>query len=239
MPLTAIVPVHNEAAVLTEVLQGVARQSLKPDELILVLDACTDGSEVIARRFPAKLLRVDVRNTATAILAGVSDASNEILVLFDGNTIVPSNYVQTLVEESDRTDADLVEWHGGMMLLSKSTLHRFGPFSSLHLWTLEYFLRVEAKGGKVVRLDGPHKRLKRSPLRRNLRYGLDYAELSARYPIAPFFRIGTKSGWLPDFVAFGGAVFGHLLRHRIREALRDLSRALHASDSVLLNRKRL
>ncbi len=222
MGVSAILPIHNEASVLERVLANIDRQSQGPDELILVLDACTDGSEAIARMRTARIVSVNLNNTAAAVLAGIRETTHEILVLFDGNTLVPRDYIVRLLEVQERTQADLVEWHGGMMLFPRSTLGRFGPPSLMYLWTLEYFLRIESQGGQVVHLDGPHERLKRSPLRRNIRYGLDYAELSGRYHIAPLFRIGTKSGFVPDLFATGGAVVGHLRLRRFRRAFRDL-----------------
>ncbi|TLZ43934.1 MAG: glycosyltransferase family 2 protein [Methanobacteriota archaeon] len=226
MGVSAILPIHDEATVLGRVLDAIDRQSWRPDELVCVLDDCRDESEAIVRTRPAKVVRVKVRNTAAALAAGISETSHEILLLFDGNTLVPIDYAARLLEAFETTGADLVEWHGGMMLLPRSTLDRYGPFSRMHLWTLEYFLRVESRGGQVVRLNGPHKRLKRSPLGRNIRYGLDYSALVERYGIAPFFRIGTKSGWIPDLFAAIGTIVGHVKNRRLWRALQALPGAI-------------
>ncbi len=226
--LSGIVPIHDEASVLERVLDSIDRLILPIDELILVFDRCDDGSELIGRGRSQKMLRVDVGNTAEAVQAGCLQASNERFVLFDGNTLVPRDYTQRLVEAHVRTGADVVSWHGGLMLLTGSTLRRFGPFSNLYLWTLEYYLRVEAAGGRVENLRGPFVRLKPSPLGRNLRYGLEYADLSSRFEISPFFRIGNKSGWIQDAVAEMGALIGHLRRGRLRRSIRGLFASLEA-----------
>ncbi len=220
--VSGILPVHNEAAVLREVLDSIARQTRPVDELVVVLDRCTDGSRDIVRGRCDRLVEVDEGNTARAVMAGIGRASSETLVLFDGNTAVPEEFVEGLLRSLDATKADLVEWHGGMMALTKSTLARFGPFSALHLWTLEYFERIRTNQGIVVHLHGPFRRLKPSPLGRNLRYGLDYAELCARYDMPPFFRIGTKSGWLPDAFAAIGVVAGHARRGTLLSSLRRI-----------------
>jgi len=226
--LSGIAPIHNEASVLGRVLDAIDGQTLPLDELILVFDRCDDGSERIGQRRADKFLRVNLGNTAAAIRAGCREATNENLILFDGNTIVPPDYTHRLVEVQDRSGADIVSWHGGLMLLTASVFERFGPLSDLYLWTLEYYLRVEAAGGRVVNLRGPFVRLKPSPLGRNIRYGLEYADLSARFGIPPFFRIGNKSGWIQDSVAEVGALMGHYRRGRVRRSFRDLFASIEA-----------
>lgn len=225
-PVSGVIPVHNEARVLDRVLDAVGDQTRQVDDLIVVLDRCTDGSREIVERRGLRGLPVGYGNTACANLAGIREALHEDVVLFDGNTWIPRDFVERIHTVKRERGADLVEWHGGMMALSKSTLIRFGPFSERHLWTLEYILRVQAAGGVVVRLDGPHVRLRPSPLDRNLRYGLDYADLAAEYGLAPFFRIGTKSGLTQDVMATMGVTVGHLRRRRLLQSLRELPRHL-------------
>src|SRR3989442_5908456 len=192
--VSAILPIHNEAAVLRLVLGAIDAQSHRPDEVILVFDRCSDGSEEIAVGRGYVSLLVDYGNTGASIQARIDRAAHETIVLFDGNTLVPSDYVERLVATWHSTGADLVEWHGGLMLVTKSMLRRYGAFSTMALWTLEYFHRIKKSGGTVVPLKGPFVRLKPSPIRRNVQYGLDYAVLSERYGLAAFFRIGAKMG---------------------------------------------
>lgn len=227
--VSAILPIHNEARVLPRVLAAIEDQTLQPGELILVFDRCTDRSMTVAEGHGDQWVHVELGSTAGALRAGIERAHYERLVLLDANTWVPTGFLAQLEETYRGTQADLVEWHGGLMLLPKATLERYGRFSDTFLWTLEYFLRVRSQGGKIVHLRGPFTRLKPSPLPKNLRYGLEYAELSSRYGLAPFFRIGTKSGWIQDLVATAGAFLGHVQGRRLRIALRGLLRALQES----------
>lgn len=220
--VSAIVPIHNEDRVLGHVLDSIEAQTRRPDELVLVFDRCTDASEEVARGRANRTVRVDMGNTAAAVRAGLEQSTHDWFVLFDGNTLVPEDYVERLLKSHNESLADVIEWHGGLMFLTRDTLNRYGQFSGLYLWTLEYFLRVVANGGTVLHLNGPFDRLRPSPLRRNLRYGVEYADLSARYRLTPFFRIGTKSGWLPDIVAILGAIVGHRRRGRLGLALKSL-----------------
>jgi len=224
--ISGVMPVHNEEKVLAEVLDSIDRQTRPVDELILVFDRCADGSREVAMRRPHEAVQIDVGNTGEAVRLGIERARFATIVLFDGNTLVPVNYVEELLRAYAATNADILEWHGGLMLLPKSTVERFGPPSTKALWTLELFLRVEARGGKVVRLRGGFARLKPSPLHRNFLYGIDYADLSWRYALSPFFRVGTKSGLVQDLVALGGATLGHVRSGHLANALSGLIREL-------------
>lgn len=220
MPATsAIVPIHNEARVLSRVLDAIDAQTVPPDELILVFDRCSDDSERIAEGRASNSIRVNLGSAAGAVRRGIDLAAHDLIVLFDGNTWVPGDFIERLAQTHANTSADVIEWHGGLMLVPRSTLDKFGPFSDISLWTLEYYLRVEAKGGRVVKMNGPFSRLRPSSLSANLRYGLDYAELSYQHSLYPFFRVGTKSGWVQDVVGTMGVALGHLRRRRLASAI--------------------
>lgn len=233
--VSAVMPVHNEADVLDDVLNSVKEQTHPPDELVLVFDRCTDQSRQVARERASQEVVVDFGNTGAAVRAGIERARFGTIVLFDGNTLVPPTYLELLLREFAKTRADITEWHGGMMLLPKSTVEKFGPPSEKALWTLELFLRVKARGGIVVHLNGPFVRLKPSPLRRNFRYGLDYADLCWQYGLSPFFRVGTKSGLVQDMVATAGTLAAHMKSGRlipaISKSLEDLSKTRLFGDS--------
>src|SRR2546428_5184017 len=145
--VSAIVPIHNEAAVLRPVLAAIDSQSRRQDEVILVVDRCSDGSEEIARGRGHVSLVVDYGNTGASVQAGIDRATNETIVLFDGNTLVPSDYVERLVTTWHSTGADLVEWHGGLMLVTKSMLRRYCDFSTMAPRPLEDFHGLKKSGG--------------------------------------------------------------------------------------------
>lgn len=80
--IAVVIPAHNEEALLTRCLTSVvtaaataaaACDGLKI-EIVLALDACTDRSEAIARRWPVTPLRVHARQVGTARRVGVEYA---------------------------------------------------------------------------------------------------------------------------------------------------------------------
>lgn len=64
--VSVLVPVHNEAATLGEVISCAAEQTLADHELVLVLNGCTDGSSDIARAAAAADARVRVLELSDA-----------------------------------------------------------------------------------------------------------------------------------------------------------------------------
>ncbi|WP_084162707.1 glycosyltransferase [Paraburkholderia bannensis] len=71
-----VIPVHNEAELLAACLAAIRSASRhsglmgEPVQTVVVLDTCSDQSEVIAKRFPVETLRIDARNVGAARRAG-------------------------------------------------------------------------------------------------------------------------------------------------------------------------
>lgn len=71
-----VIPVHNEAELLVACLAAIRSASRhsglmgEPVQTVVVLDSCSDQSEVIAQRFAVETLRIDARNVGAARRAG-------------------------------------------------------------------------------------------------------------------------------------------------------------------------
>src|SRR5207244_12393662 len=114
--------------------------------LIIVFDRCTDCSREVALRLPHEEITFDLGNTGAAVRVGLERARYSTVVLFDGNTRVPPDYVEGLLKGYAATNADILEWHGGLMLLANRTIARCGPPTARALWTVEFFFRLAARG---------------------------------------------------------------------------------------------
>jgi glycosyltransferase involved in cell wall biosynthesis len=97
-----VVPVHNDAALLDECLEAVARAARdpalrdEPVELVVVLDACTDRSAAVAVRRGAQIVSLDARCVGAARALGASfalDAGARWLAFTDADTVVPSDWL--------------------------------------------------------------------------------------------------------------------------------------------------
>ena len=102
--VAVVVPVHNEAELLHDCLAALSATLAHTGRThphvrvcaVVVLDACTDASEEIARLFGVRTLRIDARNVGTARRVGVSDA---LAALGD----VPSSAIWISTTDGDST----------------------------------------------------------------------------------------------------------------------------------------
>jgi len=87
--ISVIVPVYNGAQLIASALQSVMRQSLLPDEVIVVDDGSTDGSVDIAAKFgaPVKILRRSHQGGAAALNTGLAEAKGDLLAFLDADDL--------------------------------------------------------------------------------------------------------------------------------------------------------
>lgn len=113
--VAVVIPVHNEAELLHDCLAALSAALAHTGRThphvrvsaVVVLDACTDASEEIARSFAVQTLRIDARNVGTARRVGVNDAlaalgnvpSSAIWICTtDGDSTVPKHWLSHQLE---------------------------------------------------------------------------------------------------------------------------------------------
>lgn len=114
MKVSIIVPVFRAERYLAECLQSLLDQTLRDLEIIVILDAPTDGSPAIADRFAAsnpgiKVLRhATNRGVSAARNTGIEAATGTWLGFVDSDDFVGPHMYQEMVAAGERADADLV-----------------------------------------------------------------------------------------------------------------------------------
>ncbi len=107
--ITVVVPAHNEAAQIQTCLDSLARavaQVQLPVQVIVVLDACTDGTREVIRG-QADAVAVDVRNVGSARAAGFRCAQRSAgswYATTDADSRVPTDWLAVQVESARRHD---------------------------------------------------------------------------------------------------------------------------------------
>jgi hypothetical protein len=87
--ISIVVPLHNKASYVDSTLEALGRQISADDELIVVDDGSTDGSEAIAQRHVGERVQVmrleENAGPATARNRGAQSARGEFLLFFDAD----------------------------------------------------------------------------------------------------------------------------------------------------------
>ncbi|MGW0575964.1 bifunctional polysaccharide deacetylase/glycosyltransferase family 2 protein [Streptomyces sp. NPDC002920] len=103
-PVSVIVPAYNEKECIANTLQSLA-QSTHPIEIIVVDDGSTDGTSEIARDAALSLGMTNVRvirqenaGKPAALNNGVRNASYDIVIMMDGDTVFEPDAVHQLVQ---------------------------------------------------------------------------------------------------------------------------------------------
>lgn len=96
--LSVIIPVRDEVRRLPTVLAGVAAQSLRPDEVIVVDGDSTDGTRewLAGHGDGVVVLRNERRIIPAALNLGIAAASGELVARMDAHADYPPDYLATL-----------------------------------------------------------------------------------------------------------------------------------------------
>jgi glycosyltransferase involved in cell wall biosynthesis len=91
MKFSTVIPAHNEAKYLPSclaALEAAAKRHGAVQEIIVVLNRCTDQTEQLARAHGARLVREDKRSIAAVRNAGARAACGDVLVTVDADSVV-------------------------------------------------------------------------------------------------------------------------------------------------------
>lgn len=96
MKISIVIPAYNEEKLIGDCLTAISRQTIKPDEIIVVDNNCRDKTIKIAKRFKVKIVRETVQGISYARNAGFDAATGEIIGRIDADTIVEPSWVETV-----------------------------------------------------------------------------------------------------------------------------------------------
>lgn len=118
--LSVIIPVYNKTeAQLRNALESVKRQTLPPDEVIVVDDGSDDGSliERLAKEFGATHIRKENGGVATARNRGAFESSGKYLCFLDADDALAPDFLKTCVNALERDNSLHLAYTG---LMSKT-----------------------------------------------------------------------------------------------------------------------
>ncbi len=103
MKISVLIIAHNEAGNIRACLESIQRQTLKPDEIILVAHNCTDNTVEIAKEILNKFQddgtvwriveEYSPEGPLYARIRGFREATGEIIACIDGDSIAAKNWL--------------------------------------------------------------------------------------------------------------------------------------------------
>lgn len=108
MSIALIIPVYNEELTIQDTL-SVVKEIAWLNEIIVVCDGCTDGSEQIARATGVRVISYSInRGKGAAILAGVEASQAENLIFIDADLIgLKESHIFDLAQPVLKGEADM------------------------------------------------------------------------------------------------------------------------------------
>jgi glycosyltransferase involved in cell wall biosynthesis len=158
MKVSVIIPAYNEEALIHQCLRALRRQDYAGELEILVVDnRSTDRTAEVARRWGARVVREEKQGYVFAVKRGTEEAIGDILLFTDADTIVPSNWVSTIVAALESNPEAVAvggwvsfydsNWKGSLFckyILPVGMIYDRLCFSYSHLWGANLGVRREA-----------------------------------------------------------------------------------------------
>lgn len=155
-PVSLVIAAYNEEAVIADRLENALALDYPPDRLqiIVACDGCSDRTEEIVRRFAPRvtLLGLPRRGKLHALEQAVRDATGEILVFSDANTMCEAGAIRALARNFADPEVGGVAGHTTYRVAAGSEAS--GRGERLY-WTYDTWLkRLESLTGSVVSAHG-------------------------------------------------------------------------------------
>ena len=126
-PISAVIPAHNAEDFIQDAIESVQSQTLPVGEIIVVADACLDGTQKIAERLGARVLQANERSVAAARNVGIRAATQRWIALLDADDLWEANKIECQWQASQSfpeaavISCDLSTLHDGQISHRSST----------------------------------------------------------------------------------------------------------------------
>lgn len=95
LTLSIVIPAHNEEEVIAACLHAISRQTIMPDEVIVVDNNSTDRTAAIAELFPfVTVITEPNQGIIPAHHAGFRKATGDIIARIDADTVISTHWVE-------------------------------------------------------------------------------------------------------------------------------------------------
>ena len=107
MKVSLVIPVYNEEKYIALCLESIVQQKIKPDEVIVVNNNCTDHTLTIVKNYPfVRIVNEKKQGMIAARNAGFNAASGDLFARCDADTQLPPNWINRIHRNFTRYKID-------------------------------------------------------------------------------------------------------------------------------------
>jgi biofilm PGA synthesis N-glycosyltransferase PgaC len=99
---TVLIPAHDEAATIGDLVVACQRQAYPVEEIIVVADACSDDTAQVARRAGATVIETNFKDKAAAQNAALWSIRSDCVIGFDGDTVPADDCIELMMRDIER-----------------------------------------------------------------------------------------------------------------------------------------
>lgn len=98
MSVAVVITCHNYGRYLDDCIKSVLGQTTYPNEIIVVLDNCSDNSYEVASKYPVKIITTDGCNEFLSRRIGLSYINSDVVIFLDADDMLGENYIKVGLE---------------------------------------------------------------------------------------------------------------------------------------------
>lgn len=96
MRISVVIPAYNEEKYIAACLESLAKQIVKPDEIIVVNNRSSDNTVNIAKQYQVRIVNEKHQGIIQARNRGFNEAKYDIIARTDADTVVPRNWIKKI-----------------------------------------------------------------------------------------------------------------------------------------------
>ncbi|MCR4330169.1 MAG: glycosyltransferase [Candidatus Roizmanbacteria bacterium] len=96
--VSVVIPAYNEEKNIERTLSSILLLRPVPSEIVVINNNSSDKTGDLARKMGVRVIEENVRGISTARNAGFNAAKGDLLIRCDADTVVPQDWIQTVVD---------------------------------------------------------------------------------------------------------------------------------------------
>ncbi|MHA1686588.1 MAG: glycosyltransferase [Candidatus Heimdallarchaeaceae archaeon] len=106
--ISVLIPTLNNEKTIRFCLESLQRQSIQPDEIIVIDGYSSDNTVEIAKKYQCTILFEEKKTRAAACNTGLKNAAGDIIIFTDGDCIAKENWIEELVKGFEQDSGGII-----------------------------------------------------------------------------------------------------------------------------------